>query len=209
MPLTQIQEVKAVSEPQKVQVISNCIMYESPKINYSEENEGVVLELFFGDVLYKESDEIEGEDCEFDFYLLSITKNATTYNGYVITKFVMRKENIALGRNLDSNAKTLNIASVYSSDKGDSSMIINGEEVVLERYEDIKIVDGYNRARAYHEIRFEKNGVIYTGYIKTSDLLVEGFNSTTILIVFIFILVGSIAFSIYLNTRKKRKNKLT
>ncbi|MDD4110394.1 MAG: hypothetical protein PHS54_02445, partial [Clostridia bacterium] len=79
------------------------------------------------------------------------------------------------------------------------------DEVNLERFEEIKIIDGYDRAKTFHEIMFEKEGIIYTGYIKTSDLLVEGYNPMFILAMFIFIIVFSIAISILFTTRKKRK----
>lgn len=187
----------------QVKVINNCILYTNPKINYAEDETKIVLNLSFGEILTINGEE-EGES-GFAFYHVSITKNDIEYSGYVISNFVTNIENSALKKTLDPNAKTLNQAQIYFSKDENNKLILNGREVVLERYEEIKIIDGYDKSKAFHKIMFEKNGEIYTGYIKTTDLLVEGFNATLISVIFIFVLVGATALSIYAATIKKRK----
>lgn len=190
----------------QVQVISDCNIYLSNKLDYAEE-EGIILELSFGEILEITGSAVVGEDCDFTFYPVEITKDGNLYEGYVITNFVMSIENVALERTLDPNAKTINEAQIYFAENENSKLVINGEETILSQYEEVKIVDGYDKTKEFHKIMFEEDGVIYTGYIKTSDLLVEGFNATVISVVFIFVLVGSIVLSIYLTTRKKRKKQ--
>lgn len=205
------QPTTAYAVNEKVQVITEtCKLYKSPKLDYSAEDpeaDGVLLTLSFGDILSKNgSDEIAAEDLSgFYFYSVSIDKDGTNYEGYIIINFVMNASDLPLERKLDPNARTLRRANVYSNKSEENKLVLSGEEVVLEQYQDVKILDGYSAAKDFHEIMFELDGTIYRGYIKTSDLVVEGFDGTIILVVFILILVLSIAFSIYMTTRKKRK----
>jgi hypothetical protein len=178
----------------QVKIITGCNLYET-----ADENSSVLEVLNFGDLLYVSGDKIEGEN--FSFY--PITKGET--NGFVISSFVMDTANTALKRTLDSNAKTLDQSQIYSTASEEDKILINGEEVVLEKFEEIKIIDGYNKSKEFHQILFEIDGEIYTGYIKTSKLLVEGVNSTLIIVIFALVIAGSIAFSIFWTTRKKRK----
>lgn len=198
------------AEQETVQVIVNsCNLYIDAKIDYSSEEpetDGVILELSFGDILEKKSQELDAEDSsQFKFYWVSVTKNSIVYEGYIIANFVMSTDNVSLARTLDPNAKAIRETYVYSADNESNKLILNGEEVSLDQYQDIKIIDGYDAAKPFHKIMFEEEGVIYIGYIKTSDLLIEGFDGTLILVVFIVILVLSIASSIFFTTRKKRK----
>lgn len=204
-PLSGIKQVFGDSENQ-FKVITECNLYKEAKITYEEEN-GILLELSFGDVVNITGEPVKEEISGFYFYSASITRNEIEYQGYVITNFVTNIENIGLERNLDPNAKTLNKANIYTEKDENSKFILNGDEVVLEKYQGIKILDGYEKSKNFHQVMFEIEGNIYTGYIKTSDLLVEGYNATIIVVVFIFVLVGGIAISIFFTTRKKRKKQ--
>ena len=75
----------------------------------------------------------------------------------------------------------------------------------LEYYKDAPLVEHKITEDEKRKAIFEYENQILTGYVKTSDLVVEGFNGTIILIVFIFILVISIIVSIIVATKKKRK----
>ncbi len=183
-----------------VQVINECLLYSDPTIN-EEDNLGV---LHFGEVLTVNGDIVDGVNSSFKFYNVSTQDDKT---GYVIVNFVMSIEDKALSKTLDPNAKTLNEANIFVTNSDENKMILDGTEVKLEKYEEIKIIDGYDKSKQFHEVMFEIDGTIYTGYIKTSDLLVEGFNATLIAVIFIFIIVGAIVLSIYLTTKKKRRKQ--
>lgn len=202
-PLYNLSGISA-DEERNVKVVTECNLYEEAKLNYSDDN-GILLKLEFGETLKVRGEIIEGEDNDFYFYPVEITKNEQTYEGYVISNFVADETNIALERTLDPNAKTLNQAQIYSAPSENNKFVLAGKEVVLEKYEGIKILDGYDKSKEFHQIMFEIDGTVYTGYIKTSDLLIEGFNATIILVVFIFVLVALIAFSIWKTTQKKRR----
>lgn len=127
--------------------------------------------------------------------------------GYVLASCVAVEEK-SLEVKLDANAKiAVEKAYVFSSnEKGnENKLIINGEEVFLKQGEEIKIVDGYDKGKEFCEVMFEFNNEIKTGFVKTSDVKVKGFNGTIILIIFIFILLASTIWAIYSATRKKRK----
>jgi hypothetical protein len=205
IPFSGIKQVVADSENQ-FQVITKCNLYKEAKINYEEEN-GIVVQLFFGDVINVAGEPVKEENEDFYFYQASITKNGTEYNGYVIINFVTSVDNVGLERTLDPNAKTLNKANIYTAKDENEKFVLGDKEVVLDQYQGIKVLDGYDRSKNFHQIMFEVDGNIYTGYIKTSDLLVEGYNATTLVVVFIFILVAGIALSIFFTTRKKRKKQ--
>lgn len=198
----------AFGESEKqAKVTTECNLYKEAKLNYTEE-EGIVLKLSFGEILSIVGEPIKDENSSFYFYFASITKNESEYQGYVITNFITSTTNSGLGKRLDPNAKTLNQSNIYNSKDENNKLILNGKEVVLEQYQGIKILDGYDKSKNYHQIMFEIEGNIYTGYIKTSDLLMEGYNATIILVIFIFVLVTGIAISVFFTTRKKRKKIL-
>ena len=162
-----------------------------------------VLETFsFGQELNLNSQEkfISGD---LTFYQVKIESGV----GYVLANAVLFKSH-ALKKELDPNAKILNEKTpVYTSqqNKEENILIINGENVLLKQYQEVKIIDGYNENKAFSEIMFEIDGTIYSGFVETKNLVVEGFNPTIILVIFIFLLVASIILSIVLSTRKKRK----
>lgn len=203
IPTFQIKSIKA--DDNLFKVITECNLYESPKLNYEEET-GIKTILNFGELLQINGQE-EGEDCNFLFYSVSIEKDGEILNGYVISYFVVDSNITSLTRILDPNAKILHITNVFNSPDVSDKMVLGEEEVVLQKLQDIKIIDGYDKSKVFHEIMFEQDGIIYTGYIKTSDLFVEGFNPTFILAVFIFIIAGSITFSILVSTMKKRRRQ--
>lgn len=191
-------------ENKQVKVITECNLYKEAKVNYTEDD-GILLTLQLGEILEIKEEPIKGKDSEFYFYNILIRKDNHNYEGYVITNFVT--STMALKRNIDPNAKTLNQSQIYTLPKDDNKLSLAGENIVLERYKEIKIIDGYDKSKEFHQIMFEIDGEIYIGYIKTSDLLIEGFNASIVLVVFIFILVALIALSIWKTTRKKRKRQ--
>lgn len=200
-PIFQIKSVKA--EDNTFKVITECSLYESPKLNY-DEGTGIITTLNFGEILQVNGQE-EGEDCDFLFYSVSLEKNGENLNGYVISYFVVESNITSLARILDPNAKILKTTNVFNSPDVANKMILGENEVVLQQLQDIKIIDGYDKSKVFHKIMFEQDGAIYTGYIKTSDLFVEGVNPSFILAIFIFLIAVSIAFSILYSTIKKRK----
>lgn len=141
---------------------------------------------------------------ELSFYQIKLKEGGV---GYVLSNAASRAAS-SLKHGLDPNAKILNENTpVYSVavEAEENLLSINGEKIKLNQYQEVKIVDGYDKNKEFNQIMFEINGTIYTGFVKSSDLIVEGFNGTIILIIFIFILVASIILSIILTTRKKRK----
>lgn len=201
-------------ENQTVEVVSNsCIVYqiETGKtfetINSLEEL--IELEkLNFGETVLKVDEtiyEYKNQNSETINFLKVKTKNGTT--GYVLANCVAFKEE-SLDIKLDTNAKiAAEKTFVYTTNESESKLTFNEEEVVLNRGQEIKIVDGYDNGKEFCEILFEYNNEIKTGFVRTSDVAVEGFNATIILIVFIFVLAASIIWAIYSATKKKRKKQ--
>lgn len=139
-----------------------------------------------------------------EFYNIKTNSNKT---GFVLSSCVCEKEK-SLNMTLDPNAKVKNEkVAVYieRNDSDENKLVIDGENIFLEKNQNVKIVDGYDTGKEYCEVLFELENEIKTGFVKTEDLEVEGFNYTIILIVFIFILVASTIWAIYSATRKKRK----
>lgn len=214
VPGLKISNVSAeTTDEKKVKVVSDfCYLYlELSNLNSCDEKNprveyGTELTLIKDENLGKEAGEkiIEGDKV---FYFVKYG----TQKRYVLVENVVKADsNNSLTKKLDPNAKILNSKTkVYKSNSTKDILKIGGENVELSQYQEIKIVDGYDKNKAFHKIMFEQNGEILTGYVKTSDILVEGFNGTIILIVFIFVLVGSIVLSIVLATRKKRKKLKT
>lgn len=213
VPGLKISNVSAeTTDEKKVKVVSDfCYLYyKLSNLNSCSENirveYGTELTLIKNESLGKEAGEkiIEGDKV---FYFVKYGNRER----YVLVENVVKADsNNSLTKKLDPNAKILNSKTkVYKSNSTKDILKIGGENVELSQYQEIKIVDGYDKNKAFHKIMFEQNGEILTGYVKTSDILVEGFNGTIILIVFIFVLVGSIVLSIVLATRKKRKKLKT
>lgn len=220
VPGLKISNVSAeTTEEKKVKVVSDfCYLYldlsnlnscddkTNPNPNNIRVEYGTELTLIKNESLGKEAGEkiIEGDKV---FYFVKYGNKER----YVLVENVVKADsNNSLTKKLDPNAKILNSKTkVYKSNSTKDILKIGGENVELSQYQEIKIVDGYDKNKAFHKIMFEQNGEILTGYVKTSDILVEGFNGTIILIVFIFVLVGSIVLSIVLATRKKRKKLKT
>lgn len=190
------------AEANQVKVISNsCSIFK--EISTKSEK---LITISFGEIL----DLITSEkiiDGELSYY--HVRKNGKTpIEGYVLTNCVVTSEFSHIEKKLDPNSKILNPnTKVYiSAQEGEDNRVsVDGSLVELEQYEEVKIIDGYNKKKEFTKIMFEQNGVIYTGFVKTSNLVVDGFNATIILIVFVFLLVASIVLSIVLTTRKKRK----
>jgi len=192
-----IQNVSAETLKVKVSV-SSCAILDAP---LNEAN--TIYTASFGDEL-----EVLGtaQTGELSFYQVKIP--GSEQNGWVLKNAVSASNSKALEKSLDPNAKTLNKdVKVYSTQKLEkgSEIIIAGKPVLLSQFQEVKIVGGYNKNSDSTKIMFEYENQILTGYVKTSDLVVEGFNGTIILIVFIFILVVSIIVSIIVATKKKRK----
>lgn len=189
-------------EENKVKVISQgCYIYIEP--NYNSEK---IEQLIYGDILVLKSKEIIKQG-NFGYFNVATDEGI---EGFVLQNCVIDNSLKSLEKKLDPNAKILNNnVFVYITEevKEENKIKINGEVVQLKQYEEIKIINEYNKSKELQEILFERNGVIYNGYVKTSDLLVEGFNPVIILIIFIFLLIISIILSIVLTTRKKRKKK--
>ncbi|MDD4110640.1 MAG: hypothetical protein PHS54_03705, partial [Clostridia bacterium] len=167
LPLFNLEKVYAV-EINNFKVITECYLYEDSKLNYEEGETGIVTTLSFGEILRVYGEKIQGDDCSFQFFDAVLERDGEVISGFVISDFIIDASITSLIKMLDPNAKTLNVASVFNSLDEEDKMLIGGDEVNLERFEEIKIIDGYDRAKTFHEIMFEKEGIIYTGYIKTS-----------------------------------------
>ena len=178
-------------------ITNSCNIYEEP----SKESK-ILKQVYFGDTLIM---------LDENFYVSGVLKfYKITYDGisgYVIANAVVYDIH-TLKKELDPNAKILKEdVNVYSAnnDIEENKIKINGVEVLLKQYQEVKIIDGYDKKKEFTKIMFEYDGQILTGYIETNKLLVEGFNKNIILAIFIFILTASIIVSIILTTRKKRK----
>lgn len=189
----------ADAETSKVKVsVSSCAVLDSPN-----ETANVLLTATFGEEFEVVGTAVTGE---LMFFQVKIPNSAT--NGWILKNAVSDANSSSLEKTLDPNAKTLNEnVKVFSTEKleNGSEVIISGQPVLLKQFQEVKIVGEYNKNSDSTKIMFEFDNQILTGYVKTSDLVVEGFNGTIILIVFIFILVASIIISIITTTRKKRK----
>lgn len=185
----------------KVKIITETKLYENPKID----SVVIINEIKFGEELTVIGEEIIDNFSSFIFYPVRYEKEGEEYTGYIIKNFVIKLENVPLGKRLDPNAKVIQTAQVYYDKNEGSKLQIKGEYVFLEEYQAVKVIDATDSK--YKRIMFEIEGEIYTGFIKSEDILIEGFNATIILIVFIFFLASSMALSIFLTTRKKRKKK--
>ncbi len=187
------------AETSKVKVsVSSCAVLDSPN-----ETANVLLTATFGDEFEVVGTATTGE---LMFFQVKIPNSET--NGWILKNAVSDANSSSLEKTLDPNAKTLNenvkVFSTKQLENG-SEIIISGQPVLLKQFQEVKIVEEYNKNNDSTKIMFEFENQILTGYIKTSDLVVEGFNGTIILVVFIFILVISIVVSIITTTRKKRK----
>ena len=162
----------------------------------------VVDEVLFGTNLV-----LEDENLFYDGTVSFYKVNNNGKIGYIVSNAVI-KETEFLEKKLDPNAKIIKKnVNIYvdKNDSEESKLKIDGKEVVLKQYQEVKIIDGYDKNKEYNKIMFELDGKILTGYVKSENLIVEGFNGTIILVIFIFLLVVSIIVSIILTTRKKRK----
>ena len=190
-------------ENETLEVITNsCVVYqiENGKTfeTISSLNELIKLEeLKFGEKVSKlEETNFEYTNKNGEKLLFVKVKTSSETVGYVLANCVSLKQK-SLNTKLDPNAKIASEkAFVYiSNEEGSEKLTINGTEVALDK------------GKEFCEILFEHNNEIKTGFVKTIDVAVEGFNSTIILIVFIFILIASIIWAIYSATKKKRKKQ--
>lgn len=188
----------------QVKVVTDCLLYKDVEIKAESP---LVFEkiLSFGEVLTVTGKEVAGEDSEFVFYPVLYIDNEQEFNGFVIKNFVMREDASFLRNRLDPNAEVKKTAQIYFDKNDEAILQIKNENVVLEKSQKVKVID--NSDRHYKKIMFELDSEIYVGYIKSENVIIEGFNSAIVSAVFIFILAGSIALSIFLTTRKKRKNQ--
>ena len=187
------------AETSKVKVsVSSCAVLDSPN-----ETANVLLTATFGDEF-----EVVGTATTGELMLFQVKIPNSETNGWILKNAVSDANSSSLEKTLDPNAKTLNenvkVFSTKQLENG-SEIIISGQPVLLKQFQEVKIVGEYNKNNDSTKIMFEFENQILTGYVKTSDLVVEGFNGTIILVVFIFILVISIVVSIITTTRKKRK----
>lgn len=187
------------AETSQVKVsVSSCAILDSPN-----ETANVILTATFGDEFEVVGTAVTGE---LMFFQVKIPNSET--NGWILKNAVSDANSSSLEKTLDPNAKILNEnVKVFSTEKleNGSEIIISGQPILLKQFQEVKVVGEYNKNNDSTKIMFEFDNQILTGYVKTSDLVVEGFNGTIILIVFIFILVASIVISIITTTRKKRK----
>lgn len=187
------------AETSKVKVsVSSCAVLDLPN-----ETANVLLTATFGDEF-----EVVGTATTGELMLFQVKIPNSETNGWILKNAVSDANSSSLEKTLDPNAKTLNenvkVFSTKQLENG-SEIIISGQPVLLKQFQEVKIVGEYNKNNDSTKIMFEFENQILTGYVKTSDLVVEGFNGTIILVVFIFILVISIVVSIITTTRKKRK----
>lgn len=217
--LVNVGKVSASEEVTQVSVVSNsCTLYTLgsgktietiSSLSELQEKEnleyGTKLNLVLSQIIYFTNTNNQN----LGFYAVQ-KEGDSSFVGYVLASCVTNANVSSLQKTLDPNAKILNNnVSVYTSENAadENKLTINGQAVVLNQYQEIKILDGYNKKKELTKIMFENNGEILTAYVKTKDILVKGFNATIILVVFIFIVVASIIWSIYSTTRKKRKKE--
>lgn len=190
------------AQTKEVKVVSNsCSILSAPHTEAT-----VVKTVNYGEILTLVS------DCEIiygnlKFFHVQMDDNEKT-QGYVLTNFVIQNENTSLKKMLDPNAKILkDNTQVFFEANEECKMTIGEENVELTKHQEVKIIDDYDRKKEFCKIMFDKDGTVLTGYVKTSDLSVEGFNRVLILVVFIFVLAISLVVSVVVATKKKRKRQ--
>lgn len=191
---------KVEAQSGELKVVSNsCAVLSAPETNAT-----VVEEVDFGSVLTLVSQgEIIYGACSFYH-----VKTSQGNDGYVLTNFVVEVGSEGLQKKLDPNAKiSSENAQVFFEKNENSKLELAGVSVQLKNGQEIKIIETYNKKEEFCKIMFEKDGQILTGFVKTANVSVEGFNKTLILVIFVFVIAASLVWSVVAATKKKRKKQ--
>ena len=161
----------------------------------------IVETLFFNDIITI-SDEVVN-DVNSNIKYFKVIKNDEIF-GYVISTTVSKNDRILY--KLQTNSKINKDSDVYIlNDSNYEPLKINDLEIVLKSETEVRLLEKYNPQKEYLQIAFSYKDEILTGYVKTENISVSGFNYYFLIAIFLIVIIGSTVIPIVYKNWKKHK----
>ena len=84
-------------------------------------------------------------------------------------------------------------------------MQYNGNNIILQKDAGIKLLNGYDKKLEYTQIAFEYENEILTGYVKTENIKINGFNYFLLIAIFLIVIIFSTIIPIVVKNWKRKK----
>lgn len=162
----------------------------------------IIYECSYGDTLkLEEGTIIVGLD-KLNYYKVIINKGGNSI-GYVLCSQVIDINYNSPKRELDYNASIKKQTQTYVYVENE----LKPSNIILDKGERIKIIDGYNPNKTYTRIQYKSNtGEIVTTFIDTSSIEVSNISRGTIVAIILIVTTISLVLIIFgINIKKKKK----
>lgn len=184
--------------------VDSCSIFIEP--NSSLGNENISQIKVYGEIININTTEIPDKSLASALKYFEVVENGNVV-GYVLSTVVVKNTSEELKVNFQSNA-TLNSPSQVYELIGESYNLMKYKEnaILLEKGTNIKILNGYKKDLEYTQISFEYDNQILTGYVRTENVKISGFNYYLLIAIFLLLIIFSTVIPIIVkNWKKKRK----
>lgn len=181
----------------------SCSIFVQPNSSLDETN---ILETkVYGDIIDIDPTEILDLTAGSNLKYYPVLEG-TNIVGYVLSSTVVKSDNVELKVNFQSNAKLNAICFVYDIfGNSYNHMTYNGENIQLDKDTPIKLLNGYDKNSEYTQVSFEFDNKIITGYVKTANVKIGGFNYYFLIAIFLLFIIFSTVIPIVVKNWKKKK----
>lgn len=126
--------------------------------------------------------------------------------GYVLCSSVISDSEQELYVKFQPNAKLNADTEIYNFVDGEYQKLkINGQEIILNKDTNIKLLEKYDKNKTYSQISFSYENEIRTGYVLTKNIQVSGFNYYFLIAIFLIVIIASTVITIVVKNWKKNK----
>ena len=180
-----------------------CSIFIEPNSSLDETN---ILETkVYGDIIDIDPTEILDLTAGSNLKYYAVLEG-TNIVGYVLSTTVVKAGNSELKVNFQSNARLNSISDVYELFGNSYNLMeYKNSTLKLEKNTEIKILNGYDKHTEYTQISFEYDNQILTGYVRTENIKISGFNYYFLIAIFLLVIIFSTVIPIVVKNWKKKK----
>ena len=195
-------EVYAESESYRV-CTDKCSIFLEPNSSLGKEN--ILESKNYGDIVNINSVEISDLNPNSNLKYYEVL-NEEKVIGYVLTSTVVKSSNTDLKVNFQSNANIKINSEIFQLVNNEYKIMqYNGDNIILQKDAGIKLLNGYDKKLEYTQIAFEYENEILTGYVKTENIKINGFNYFLLIAIFLIVIIFSTIIPIVVKNWKKKK----
>ena len=197
-----VQNCFAESESYRV-CTDSCSIFKEPNSSLGSEN--ILGTKSYGDIININPTEIADFNSNSNLKYFEVL-DGENIAGYVLCSTVVKSSSSELKVNFQSNAKLNSNSQVYEL-FGESYNLMSYKQntILLEKGAEIKILNAFDKNSKYTQIAFEYDNQILTGYVKTENVKISGFNYYLLIAIFLLLIIFTTVIPIVVKNWKKKK----